>query len=539
MPQSVFHSPKKMPRGGYGKGKYSSNSGYAYRVLCIVLFASLVAGIFFVRGGESLRPYVKDLTVRDILVWLNPAFSEVPEEFLPFSSTSMREQPSCSDSRVSGSQGAADPFMDKDDPFCQTAGHAATPATHSDVSHIPITTEALPSITQPYKPALILPEAPRGIETTVKSIAQIAKGSTDHETGQSQDAKALSDKQKPEHQSGQQRQNTKKSSASSSKEAPNQERQNVSSPRKDTPDWEATPRSEKFQLPGSVLVRIQNYRGTSVRWDLAVILDDSHSMGRQTKSWNTSRFQTAITFVQKLSSTLNPGSKMAVRDFVCGGNKDKKEEAKGCLSRLLIDWTPGSSKQWKDLLEKADHGGATDPCAAAAFSVKRDFHGGSGRKPRLLIITGGAAAPCASSHVVKAIESSETTKGLVVDVLALGLGKKRHKGFSFLAQRTGGVFLEIDRPADVDHSFNKYSKVLQTKVLEKVEIKNEKVSLSFNPHQEMSLAPGTYAVILPSVEGIEPSRRVVPNVKVSSAETTIIDVTIRKGRPVVRIDKKQ
>jgi hypothetical protein len=205
----------------------------------------------------------------------------------------------------------------------------------------------------------------------------------------------------------------------------------------------------------------------------------------------------------------------------------------------LIDWTPASSKQWKELLEKADHGGSTDPCAAVALSVKRDFHGGGGRKPRLLVITGGAAAPCASSLVVKAIESSETTKGLAVDVVAMGLGKKRQKGFSAVAQKTGGVFIEMDRPADVDHAFNRYAKILKAKVFEKVEIKNERASLSFNPHQEMSLAPGTYTVVLPLVEGLEPSKRVIPNVKVSSSETTIIDVTIRKGRPVVRIDKKQ
>lgn len=537
MSDSVVHSPSARARADHGKGKNATNRGYAYRLLLGAFFASLIIGLFGIGAKDHLIQYAKDLTLRDVLVWLNPAFSEVPEELLPFGKSAVPGQSEVSHAALSKTEADTDPFANKDNPFYGTAGHAAGPPKDSAATLFPSTREPLSGLTPPEKSSLTLPETPRGVDTTIKSPSLLAKD-LGSETRQPQGTVAPSDKKDPGESSSPQS-SSPKTAGTSSTEAANPQRQISPSPKKDTPDWEATPRSEKFQLPGSVLVRIQNYGGASVRWDLAVILDDSHTMGRQTKSWNPSRFQTALTFIQKLPSALNPGSRMAVRDFLCGGGKEKKEASKGCSSRLLIDWTPASSKQWKELLEKADHGGSTDPCAAVALSVKRDFHGGGGRKPRLLVITGGAAAPCASSLVVKAIESSETTKGLAVDVVAMGLGKKRQKGFSAVAHKTGGVFIEMDRPADVDHAFNRYAKILKAKVFEKVEIKNERASLSFNPHQEMSLAPGTYTVVLPLVEGLEPSKRVIPNVKVSSSETTIIDVTIRKGRPVVRIDKKQ
>ncbi len=537
MSESVVHGSRATARAGHGKEKNAAKGGYAYRLLVGVFVTTIVIGISLIGAKDHLTRYAKDLTLRHVLVSLNPAFSEVPEELLPFGKKSISDQPDQPHASPSRTETETDPFVDRDQPFYGTAGHPGGAPKHGAAPLFPRLLAPVSEFTPPEKSTLILPESPQGVETKINSPSRLAKNLS-KETPQPQESKSLPDKHDAEQPPTPQSLHPKTGGASAPADVPHPQKQTLPSPKKDTPDWEATPRSEKFQLPGSVLVKIQNYGGASVRWDLAVILDDSHSMGRQTKSWNPSRFQTALTFIEKLASGLNPGSRMAVRDFLCGG-KEKKEAAKACPSRLLIDWTPASSKEWKDLLEKADHGGSTDPCAAVAFAVKRDFHGGAGRKPRLLVITGGSAAPCASSLALKAIESSETTKGLAVDVVAMGLGKKRQKGFSALAQRTGGVFIEMERPADMDHAFHRYAKILQTKVFEKVEIKNERISLSFNPHQEMSLAPGTYTVLLPLVEGLEQSKRVVPNVKVSSAETTIIDVTIRKGRPIVRIDKKQ
>ncbi|MDQ1238836.1 MAG: hypothetical protein QG577_1021, partial [Thermodesulfobacteriota bacterium] len=277
---------------------------------------------------------------------------------------------------------------------------------------------------------------------------------------------------------------------------------------------------------------------STVNWDLSVILDDSGSMARQSKGWNPSRFKTALTFIEKLPSALSSGSRLAVRDFSCGSSDDKKAAKKVCLSHMLLDWTNMPAKQLKERLEKADSSGTTDPCAAAAFSIKKDFQGGAGRKPRLLIVTGGAATICSVSAVTRAMETSDATKGTIIDVLALGINKKRQKGYSLLTARTAGIFIEAERPADIDQPFAKYAKVLQAKHFEKVEIKGDKASLSVAPFQEITVAPGTYTISLPAVEGIDPSKRTVPNVKISSGEAHILDVTIKKGKPIIKTVKK-
>jgi hypothetical protein len=136
------------------------------------------------------------------------------------------------------------------------------------------------------------------------------------------------------------------------------------------------------------------------------------------------------------------------------------------------------------------------------------------------------------------METSDATKGTIIDVLALGLNKKRQKGYSVLTSRTGGVFIEAERPADLDQPFSRYSKILQAKHFEKVEIRGDKASLSVAPFQEITVAPGTYTVSLPVVEGIDPSKRTIPNVKISSGEAHILDVSIKKGKPVIKTVKK-
>jgi len=305
---------------------------------------------------------------------------------------------------------------------------------------------------------------------------------------------------------------------------------------KETPDWQETTRSEQFQLPGSLLVRIQNYSGAPANWQLMVILDDSGIMLRQGKTWSPSRSKIAVNFVSKLPGTLPPGSKLAVRDFVC--QKSNENNKKGpCLSHMLFDWSSPPFKQLKEKLENADWGGQTDPCAAAAYSVNHDFRSQGSLIPRILIVTGGATK-CGFNGVVKAVESLETKDKLAVDVLALGINKKRLRGYSTLANKTGGLFMPVDKPADVDQFFSRYEKALKTKVMEKVEVKGDKTVSSISPFQEANLIPGSYTVVLPIVEGLHPSNRTISNVKIISGEVKIMDITIKKGRPIVREGKK-
>ncbi len=73
--------------------------------------------------------------------------------------------------------------------------------------------------------------------------------------------------------------------------------------------------------------------------------------------------------------------------------------------------------------------------------------------------------------------------------------------------------------------------------MEKIEIRSDKASLTTTPGQEITLVPGSYSVVLPVVAGIQPSKRRIEHVKISSGQTTEIEV--KRGRPIVKIGKKQ
>lgn len=305
---------------------------------------------------------------------------------------------------------------------------------------------------------------------------------------------------------------------------------------KTAPDWQDTNRTEQFQLPGSLLVKIHNYVGTDVRWELMVIMDDSSIMARQTKAWTPSRAKTSINFVAKLPGLLPPGSYLAVRDFACP-KKEGNDKSHRCLSRMLFDWSPAPFRQLREKLENAEWGGHTDPCAAAAFAAKNDFKGQKGLSPRILIISSGAEK-CGTAGVIKALSHLASKGKPPVDVLAMGMNPKKKRGYSTLASRTEGMFLGVEKPGEMDQALARYEKVLKAKMMEKIEVRTNKSVSYITPFQEANLAPGTCTVTLPIIQGLDPSRRAVPNVKISPGETTTIEVSIKKGRPTIRTGKK-
>ncbi|MGB6067826.1 MAG: hypothetical protein WBG50_23720 [Desulfomonilaceae bacterium] len=298
-------------------------------------------------------------------------------------------------------------------------------------------------------------------------------------------------------------------------------------------------KAEQFQLPGSLLVRIHNYSGTPTKWGLMVILDDSVVMARKVKPWTPSRSQAAENFVAKLAGHLTPGSKIAVRDFLCRQpDGSKKPRAAMCLSHILYDWTSSPFTHLKEKLDHADFGGHNNPCAAAAYSLKKDIGGNGALRPRILIVTAGTTK-CASKQVVKAAEQYTGKDKLGVDVVALGMRKKTQAGYSHVVDKTNGLFLTVDRPADVDSALSRYGKLLKTRTVEKVEVRGDQSGVfSVNAGEEITLPPGTYTAHLPVVAGLNPSKRSVPNIRIVSGVPKVLDVRIRKGKPIVRSMKK-
>lgn len=301
---------------------------------------------------------------------------------------------------------------------------------------------------------------------------------------------------------------------------------------------EEASKREQFQLPGSLLVKIHNYSGVMTQWGLMVILDDSAVMARKARPWTPSRSQAAESFVAKLVGHLTPGSKLAVRDFLCKQPDAAKKHREGpCLTHMLYEWTESPFAGLKEKLARVTLGGHTNPCAAAAYSLKKDFAGAGSLKPRILIVTGGTAK-CPVNEVVKAAEQRDSKDKTAVDVLAIGMGKKTEAGYSNLVKKCSGLLLKVDNPSDVEAALSRYGKVLKTRTMEKIEVRNEKGVFNINPEEEITLPPGSYTVVLPVVAGLSPSKRIVPNVRVTSEQANILDVRIRKGKPVIGMGKK-
>jgi hypothetical protein len=316
-----------------------------------------------------------------------------------------------------------------------------------------------------------------------------------------------------------------------------------------TPKTEATPktdaapttepgRTDQYQVPGSLMVKIQNYSGTQPKWGLMVILDDSTSMARKLRIWNPNRLEAGVNLINRLTTSVTAGSKIAVRDFLCKKSDGAASKTTGtCLSHKLYDWHEAPFASLKESLDQLGPAGSTNPCAAAAFALSRDFSGMAGLSPRLLIVTDGAAK-CAFHDVIKAAEAQVGKDRLAVDVFALGMHRKRQAGYTKLTQGSRGIFHRIDGPGDVDAALARYGKALQTPIMEKIEVRGGKATMTVTPEEEIPLAPGTYTVLLPAVAGITSSRRTLEGITVRSGEATLVQIKVKKGKPVAKIGKK-
>jgi hypothetical protein len=297
------------------------------------------------------------------------------------------------------------------------------------------------------------------------------------------------------------------------------------------------PRTDQFQLPGSLVIKISNYSGTVPKWGLMVILDDSATMAKKLRGWNPNRMQAAAEILKTVPDALETGSKISIRDFTCPNREGKPAKGQtACLSHTLYEWAAAPLKGISEKLDQNTPSGSTNPCAAAAYSLKKDFGSLGTLAPRVLIITDGAHR-CAFKEVLSEADRKTAKEKIPVDVLALGMHRKRQVGYSKVAERTGGLFLRIDNPSDLQSGLAKYIKLLKTPVKEKIEVRGEKAVLTARPDEELTVVPGSYTIVLPAVAGIAPSKRSLDPVQIQSGESTVVQVKVnKKGRPLAKIE---
>ena len=294
--------------------------------------------------------------------------------------------------------------------------------------------------------------------------------------------------------------------------------------------------SQEFQLPGSIRIKIHNYSGVYNKWALMVIMDNSAVMNRESKRWKPARVKLAKEFASALPEAIPPSSKIAMKDFSCKG--DPAKETGPCPVHIVYNWAEYPYKGLKEKINALGSGKVTNPCGAVIGSIKRDFGGISSHVPRLLLVTCGQAK-CPSKETSRVLNRQSPGAKVTVDVLAIGAPIKRHPTYSLLAKKSGGLFLAIETPAQLESAMDRYKKALRVSTFQKVEIRNDKATVSVPPDEDMALAPGMYTVILPKLKGIAESHRAIPNVKIKSGHATLIEVNPKKGKATIRVVDKQ
>lgn len=294
--------------------------------------------------------------------------------------------------------------------------------------------------------------------------------------------------------------------------------------------------SEEFQLPGSIRVQIHNYTGALTKWALMVIVDNSEVMNRESKNWNPARIKIAREAVLGISEAAGPGSKIAMKDFSCKSNSDKEKGP--CPIHTAYDWSEHPFKGFKEKLNSLGVGKLTNPCGAVINSIKKDFVSAGSGVPRLLLVTCGQAK-CPTKDTLKVLNRQSPGTKVTVDVLTLGMPSKRHATYSALAKKSGGLFLAVETPAQLDAAMARYKKALRTSTFEKIEIRNDKATVSVPPDEDIALAPGVYTIVLPRLKGLADTHRSIPNVKIKSGHATLIDVNPKKGKATIKVVDKQ
>jgi hypothetical protein len=235
---------------------------------------------------------------------------------------------------------------------------------------------------------------------------------------------------------------------------------------------------------------------------------------------------------------LTPGSRIAVRDFYCSKSKrGKKVSHPLCLSHKAYPWSSLPFDGLDKKLKETEPFGRTNPCAAAAFAVKADLGGLGGLTPRTLVVTNGLRK-CAYREVLRVIDRKHGKGKVRVDVLALGMSRRREKGYARLAAKTGGTFLKIAKPSDLKKAISTYGEILKTPALKKMEVRGGKTHLHVGNGEEVTLAPGSYSIVLPVIPGLKSANRTIKDVKINSGENKVLMVRITKGRLIVKAKKR-
>jgi hypothetical protein len=307
------------------------------------------------------------------------------------------------------------------------------------------------------------------------------------------------------------------------------------SPRPSVDIQNPEPAATEESAPGTLMVNIRDYKGFPPKWAVMFILDNSEAMSKRAEPWSPDRLSAARHVVADLVKGMPQGSKIAIRDFFdeVSGRK-KGREIRLRVSQVVVDWVDTPSPGLESSLDGLAAGGEDNLCTAAVHALKSDFTPVKRYSPRLVLITDGHKE-CLLKELIQAVEQNKSGDHAKVDVVAVGMKAPLREAYAGLAEVTGGEFIKVDQPQDVQSALRGYSAALRTERVEPIQVVGEGAGYKILPGEEARLPAGSYSLVLPDIAGLDSSKRDIKGVKIESGKMNVLDLRIEDGHPVIQV----
>lgn len=285
----------------------------------------------------------------------------------------------------------------------------------------------------------------------------------------------------------------------------------------------------------TLVVNIIEYVGSPVTWRIMLMLDNSEIMAKEAPPGSQTRLATAVNFASGLAGLIPDNALVALRSFSgeVFGRKDGRTMPLR-VSRILYPWDRGSilAAQGRDEATFEDTG-RNNLCAAVIHSLSKDFPSQEGLLGRLVILTDGNS-PCSWSGVTRIVDENRSDATTRVDVIGVGMDPARREIYTQLASRSGGIFLPLDQPSELQSVLSRYVQELRPTVPLPVDVRGLDGRYRIMPGKPFKLPPGRYTILLPPMEGLEPAHRKLGDpVKIAPGESRVLTLSVKDGSPVV------
>jgi hypothetical protein len=292
--------------------------------------------------------------------------------------------------------------------------------------------------------------------------------------------------------------------------------------------------SEVSVPEGELVVRLPDYVGSPVTWQVMVLLDNSETMTKEVSPWRPSRLAAAAEVASGLVGRVPDNAVVGLRYFSGRFSGRKDGRIMPLRMSLVLNHAdrepPEALDRGGEVFREA---GKNNLAAAALQSLGRDSAGEEGYLGRLVLVTDGKSQG-AWSAVRKVIENQYPGTRTRMDVIALGMDPDHRQLFTELAEDSGGILLTVDTPTDVPSALARYLQQLRLRVVLPIEVRGLHREYCVMPGEPLKLPPGRYTIVVPPMEGLKKSaRKIEEPVQIGAGETRVLPISVQEGRPVV------